>query len=128
MASGTTPKAGSNSAGVPSPTMDALAGLQATLEKTMHEMAQVSGILKELQEDVSQVKRTQAKTSVDVATIFERLEKTDGRIMDLETENARLATELQKRAKHCEEIGQSHAKCRKQGKTTEFAAGWIKGK
>ena len=59
MASGTTPKAGSNSAGVPSPTMDALAGLQATLEKTMHEMAQVSGILKELQEDVSQVKRTQ---------------------------------------------------------------------
>ena len=104
MASGTTPKAGSNSAGVPSPTIDALAGLQATLEKTMHEMAQVSGILKELQEDVSQVKRTQAKTSVDVTTIFERLEKADGRIMDLETENTRLATELQKRAKHCEEL------------------------
>ena len=107
MASGATSKTGSNSTSstsAPSLATDAMAGLQATLEKTMQEMAQVSGILKELQEDVSQVKRVQAKTSMDITAIYERMDEADSRIMDLETENARLATELQKRAKHCEEL------------------------
>lgn len=104
MASGATPKTGSSSAGVPSPTTDALTGLQATLEKTMQEMAQVSTILKGLQEDVSSVKTAQAKTSQDISAIYERQDEADGRIMDLETENARLISELQKRAKHCEEM------------------------
>ena len=59
--------------------------------------------LKELQVDVSQVKRVQAKTSMDITAIFERLDEADGRIMDLETENTSLATEVQKGAKHCED-------------------------
>lgn len=83
---------------------DALTGLQATLEKTMQEMAQVSSILKELQEDVSSVKLAQAKTSMDINNIHERLDDADGRFMVMETENARLASELQKRAKQCEEL------------------------
>lgn len=41
-----TSKAGSNSAGVPSLATDAPAGFQATLEKTMQEMAQISNILR----------------------------------------------------------------------------------
>lgn len=104
MASGASSKTGSSSASAPSLATDAMAGLQATLEKTMHEMAQVSGLLKELQEDVSQVKRVQAKTSMDITAIYERMDEADSRIMDLEAENARLATELQKRVKHCEEL------------------------
>ena len=78
MASGATPKTGSNSAGVPSTTTDALTGLQATLEKTMQEMAQVSTILKGLQEDVSSVKTAQAKTSQDISAIYERQDEADG--------------------------------------------------
>lgn len=91
-------------AGAASLATDALTGLQATLEKTMQEMAQVSSILKELQEDVSSVKTAQAKTTKDINNINERLDEADGRFMDLETENARLASELQKRAKQCEEL------------------------
>lgn len=103
--SGATSKTGSNTeAGIPSPTRDALTGLQATLEKAMQEMAQVSSMLKELQEDVSGVKTAQAKASQDIAAIYVRLDEADGRIMDLETENARLVSELQKRGKQWEEM------------------------
>ena len=41
---------------------------------------------------------------MDITAIYERLDEADGRIMDLETENTRIATELQKGAKHCEEL------------------------
>lgn len=100
-------KVGSNSASVPSLSTDALAGHQATLEKTMQELAQVSHflhILIELQEDVSHVKSAQAKTSMDITAIYDRLDEADGRIMDMETENTRLTTELQKRAKCYDEL------------------------
>ena len=70
----------------------------------MHAMAQVSSKLKGLQEDISSIKTAQAKTSLDILAIYERQHEVDGRIMDMETENARLVSELQKRAKHCEEM------------------------
>lgn len=47
----------------------------------MQEMAQVSNILKELQEDVSHVKSAQAKTLMDITAIYERLDEADGRIL-----------------------------------------------
>ena len=65
-ASGATSQTGGS---IPSATTDALTGLQATLEKSMHEMAQVCSILKGLQEDVSSVKAAQAKTSQDITVI-----------------------------------------------------------
>eukprot|EP00064_Thunnus_orientalis_P021104 superscaffoldBa00006205_g21259 len=72
---------------------NALTELQATLEKAMQEMSQLSNVLKELQEDVSSMKTSQAKVSMDIAAIFERLELADGRIMDRESENDRSSTE-----------------------------------
>lgn len=94
----------SNSNEATSFSMDALVGLQATLEKTMQEMSQVSGILKQLQEDVSTVKSAQAKTTMDINNMRERLDDADGRFMHMEVENERLSSELQKRAKQCDEL------------------------
>ncbi|WP_237581243.1 hypothetical protein, partial [Salmonella sp. gx-f7] len=50
------------------------------------------------------MKTSQAKSSLDIAPIFESLEQTDGRLMELEIENGRLEAELQKRSKQCDEL------------------------
>lgn len=70
----------------------------------MKEMSQFSNILRELQEDVSSVKTSQAKASLDIAAIFERLEQTDGQLMELEIENGRLSAKLLRRSKQCDEL------------------------
>ena len=70
----------------PVATTDAMTVLQATFQKAMQEMAQVSDVLKDLQSDVKSVKSSQAKMKKDVVAIYERLDQADSQIMDLETE------------------------------------------
>lgn len=91
-------------ANTPAAATEAMTVLQATLQKAMQEMAQVSNILKDLQADVSSVKSSQAKMETDVAAIYERLDRADSRIMDLEIENARLSREIKERAKQQEAL------------------------
>ena len=61
-------------ANTPAAATDTMTVLQATLQKAMQEMAQVSDILKDLQSDVKSVKSSQAKMKTDVAGIYERLD------------------------------------------------------
>lgn len=70
--------------------MNILTDLQATLEKAMCEMPQVSSILQDLQEDVSVVKTSQAKMETDVTNHDDKLEQAGAQIMDLEAENVQL--------------------------------------
>lgn len=64
----------------------------------MQEMAQVSNIPKQLQQDVSSFKSVQAKSSMNITNIHERLSEADGQLMDMEMENAQLGSELQKKS------------------------------
>lgn len=46
-------------------------------------MLQLSNVLKELQENISTAKTSQAKVSMDITAIFEKAEEAESWIMDL---------------------------------------------
>lgn len=61
-------------------------------------MSQLSNVLKELQEDDSSVKTSQAKVSVDITAIFEKAEEAESWMMDIQGEDGWLSNELVKMA------------------------------
>lgn len=77
MASGVSSNTEANAVVEPHLATNALTELQAMLEKAMQEMAQVSIILKSLQEDVPTIKMTQAKVSMDITATYKRLDEAE---------------------------------------------------
>lgn len=78
-----------SSSELPTETAKALLGfaeLQAALQKAMEELSRFNGTLLALQRDVTSVKTNQGKMKADVASIFQRLSETEGRISELEYE------------------------------------------